>query len=192
MEPVLRPLLRDRERLLVASPLVADPGTTEDVSVSDELKNLLDPTLVFGLGAHPGELLRRATFGRALTGGRESLAGTMFDVIEKETSPQLAVTEQRVLIYSAEVVNQPGRSFWQRWFGPVVQTARVIHAVEREAVLGAIAAPAGMLRRGRFLLVFADRSACAIVCARQHEAARAVAAIGPPQPQIGAEERGAS
>lgn len=182
MEPVLRPLLRDGERMFVASPLVADPGTTEDVSVSDELKNLLDPALALGLGAHPGELLRRAAFGRALIGGPDSTAGSVFKAIEQEKSPALAVTDQRLLIYSAEIVDQPGRSFWQRWFGPIQQRARIVHTVSRELILGAVAAPSGALRRGRFLVMFADRSACAIVAARPQEAARAVATIGPLQP----------
>ena len=42
------------ERLLAASPLTADPGTTADVSLRDELATLADPTIWIGLGAHPG------------------------------------------------------------------------------------------------------------------------------------------
>ncbi|SCL39839.1 hypothetical protein GA0074692_5502 [Micromonospora pallida] len=190
IEPTLRPLLRDAEKLLVASPLVSDPGTTETVSVSDELKNLLDPTLLVGLGAHPGELLRQATFGRALLGGPGSVAHSLYEAVDNEQAPALALTDRRLLVYRTELVDQPGRSRWQRWFGPVEQRTRLVHEVGREQVVGAVAAPAGVLRRGRFLLIFTDRSACALVASVSDAATRAVSEIGPPQTHIGAEGEG--
>jgi hypothetical protein len=92
------------------------------------------------------------------------------------------------LIFRTEVVGEPTGSFWQRWFGKgsVQQVAHYVHEVVREVVVGAVAAPAGVLRRGRFLVVFRDGSACALVCALPSMAGRAVTAIGPP-PVAGAE-----
>jgi hypothetical protein len=181
IEPALRLLLRGGESLLVASPMTRDPGTTEDVSITDELKNLLDPTILLGLGAHPGELLQRATFGRALIGGPESMAGVLFDVVRPGNAPALAVTDRRLLIYRTEVVEQPTSGFWQRWFGPAELVAHPLHEVDRTYVAGAVAAPAGLLRRGRILVAFTDGSVCALVCALPKLGARAAAAIGPPQ-----------
>ncbi|SDZ36592.1 hypothetical protein SAMN05444365_111104 [Micromonospora pattaloongensis] len=185
MAPVLRPLLHDAESLLVASPLVRDPGTTEDVSVADELKNLLDPTILLGLGAHPGQLLQRATFGRAVVGGDDSIARSVHDAVTG--SAALAVTDRRLLLYRAELVDAPGGGFWRRWFGPAGQVASALYEVDRPRVVGAVHAPAGALRRGRILVVFADGSACALVCALPKLGERAAAAIGPPQPAAGVE-----
>lgn len=190
--PALRPLLRDGEQLLVASPLVKDPGTTEDVSLVDELKNLLDPTILLGLGTHPGGLLQQAAFGRAVVGGPGSVARRLFDAVTAATGPAVAVTESRLLIYSAEVAGEPTGSFWQRWFGTssVEQIAHPVHEVGRHLVAGAVAAPRGALRRGRFLVVLADGSVCALVCALPAMASRAVATIGPPRQRTGADGEG--
>jgi hypothetical protein len=175
------PLLAPGERLLAVTPLVKDPGTTDDVSVSDELKNLLDPTILLGLGSHPGELIQRAAFGRAVIGAPGSGASQFFEAVDRITAPTLAVTDARLLIVELETVDRPGRSWFDRWFGPVEQVARLIHAVPRHAIVGAIEAPAGMLRRGRFLVVFADRSACALVGNPPSLGRRAATAVGTPR-----------
>jgi hypothetical protein len=184
ISPALRPLLADDERLLVASPLVKDPGTTGDISVSDEVKNLLDPTILLGLGTHPGNLAQRAVFGRAVTGGPDSIARHLFDLVAGVTAPVLAVTTARLVV--AETSTTPtGTGLWQRWFGPVETNARGIHEVPREAILGSIAAPAGVFRRGRLLIGFADGSGCVLVCAVPSAASRVIRAIGVPEPSSG-------
>lgn len=182
IEPVVRPLLEPSERLLAVTPLIKDPGTTEDTSVSDELKNLLDPTILLGLGSHPGQLLQRATFGRAVVGAADSGARRLFQAVDRVVSPNLVVTDARLLVVELELVDRPGRSWSGRWFGPVEQVAKLVHPVSRDAVVGAVPAPAGLLRRGRFLVVFADRSACALVGGPPRLGRRAAAAIGSPQP----------
>ena len=113
VEPAIRPLLSDGERVLAVSPLVKDPGTTEDVSVSDELKNLLDPTILLGLGTHPGNALQRAVFGRAVTGSADSLARQLYEAVEAAGAPKVAVTDQRLLIVELDTAAQaaPG---WRR------------------------------------------------------------------------------
>jgi hypothetical protein len=50
LAPAVGPLLAVGEQVVAAAPLVKDPGATEDVSVADELTNLLDPTIPLGLG----------------------------------------------------------------------------------------------------------------------------------------------
>ncbi|MEV4760976.1 hypothetical protein AB0J86_38630 [Micromonospora sp. NPDC049559] len=186
IEPVLRPVLAPQERLLVASPLVKDPGTTEDVSVADELKNLLDPTILIGLGVHPGGLLQRATFGRAVAGGPESAGYALYAGVDVAGSPHLAVTDTRLIIFDVDLIEQAGQGWLRRWFGPAQQRARVRHDVSRAAIVGAIKAPAGLLRRGRFLVVFTDGSACALVCSPPSLGERAAEVLGPPRPAPGA------
>jgi hypothetical protein len=185
VEPVLRPVLAPGEELLAASPLVKDPGTTEDVSVSDELKNALDPTILLGLGTHPGNLAQRAVFGRAVTGAPDSLARRLFAAVDGVTAPTLAVTATRLLVVELTVVST-GKGWFQRWFGPVDQVARVVHEVPRAVILGAVHAPAGVLRRGRFLVGFSDGSGCVLVCSPPGLAAGAVAALGPSGLEAGA------
>jgi hypothetical protein len=186
MEPVLRPVLAPEERLLVASPLVKDPGTTQDVSVADELKNLLDPTLLLGLGAHPGGLLQRAAFGRAVLGGPGTAAHGLYAAVDGSTAAKLAVTDTRLLVVEVEVISRGGGNLLARWFGPVDQRATVIYDIPRDAIVGAIKAPAGLLRRGRFLVVCADGSACALVCSPPSLGERAADTLGPPRPAPGA------
>ena len=181
IEPALRPLLEPGERLLVAAMLIKDIGTTEDVSVSDELKNLLDPTALL-LGSHPGNLLQRATFGRAVIGPADSLARRLYDAVDGIVSPTLAVTDTRLLIVEQETVDRKGGSWSDRWFGPVEYLARLVHVSSRDAIVGAIKAPAGLFRRGRFLVVFTDGSVCALVGGPPSMGRRAAEAIGPPRP----------
>jgi hypothetical protein len=179
--PAVRPLLDEGERLLAASPLVKDPGTTEDVSVADELKNLLDPTMLLGLGTHPGTALQRAVFGRAVTGTPDSLARRLFDAVDTAEGPRVAVTDHRLLIVEVDAVPRE-RGGWRRWLGPADLVARDVHAVPRAAILGAVAAPAGQFRRGRLLIGFADGSGCVLVCAPPSLADPVVEAIGGPRP----------
>jgi hypothetical protein len=186
MEPVFRPVLDPGERLLIVASLVKDQGTTEDVSVSDELKNLLDPTILIG-GSHPGNLLQRAAFGRALFGAPESLAGRVYAAIDAATSPSLALTDRRLVIADVELVYlRQGGNWLRRWLGPTKQVAKVLHALPREAIVGAIMAPAGVLRRGRFVVVFPDGSACSIVCPVPSHGRQAAETIGPLRPAPGA------
>jgi hypothetical protein len=184
ISPALRPLLADDERLLVASPLIKDPGTTDDISVGDELKNLLDPTILLGLGTHPGNLVQRAVFGRAVTGAPDSIARHLFDRVSTVTAPVLAVTTARLIVVQTSTT-PTGTGFWQRWFGPVETTARGIHEVRREAILGSIAAPAGVLRRGRLLIGFVDGSGCVLVCAVPSAASRVIQVLAVPGPPSG-------
>jgi hypothetical protein len=57
--------------------------------------------------------------------------------------------------------------------------------VPRAVILGAVAAPAGVLRRGRFLIGFTDGSGCVLVCAPPSLAEPVVAAIGTPREEPG-------
>jgi hypothetical protein len=186
LEPVLRPVLAADERLLAAAPLVPDGGTTGDVSVADELKNLLDPTILLGLGSHPGGLLQRAAFGRSVVGGPDSAAYRLHTAVDGSSSAKLALTDARLLIVEVAVLPEREGSWLRRWLGPVDQRATLIHEVSREAIVGAIKAPAGLLRRGRFLVVFTDGSACALVCAPPSLGWRAAETLGPPRPASGA------
>lgn len=180
VEPVLRPFLAGDEPLLAASPLVPDPGTTEEVSLADELKNLLDPTLLLGLGAHPGNALQQATFGKGVVGGPQSVAGKLFDAIAKATSPTVAVSASGLFVFDLDIKPR-GEGFFQRWFGEVDRVASLLHKVPRESLLGAVATPKGVLRQGRLLAGFTDGSGCALVCAPPSLAAEVVAAIGAPK-----------
>lgn len=162
IEPVLRPALAG-EALLAASPLVKDPGVTEDVSISDELKNLLDPTILAGLGAHPGNLIQQAAFGRALVGSPESIAGRLFHAVDAVLAPTLAVTDAGIAIFNVDL--KPRGTGLLRWFGAADKVATLAHRVPRNTIVGAKPAPKGALRRGRFLIAFTDGSGCALVCA---------------------------
>jgi hypothetical protein len=181
VEPAVRSLLGDGERLLAAAPLVKNPGTTEDVDVADELKNLLDPTILLGLGTHPGNAMQQAMFGRAVTGTPDSIARRLFDAIDAAAAPKVVVTGDRLLIVEIDAVPR-GNGFWGRWFGPSDLVARYVHAVPRTAILGAIEAPAGVLRRGRLLAGFVDGSGCVLVCSPPSLAESVVRAIGAPRP----------
>lgn len=180
IEPALRPLLADGERVIVASPLVSDPGTTKDVSVADELTSLLDPTLLLGM-SHPGNLIQRVAFGRAVVGPEGSIARRLYDSIEA-AGYDLVLTDSRLLIVKTDIVTgaKEGNIF-QRWFGPTDMHARLVHELPRDWILGAVAAPKGFLRRGRFFAAFVDGSGAAVVCVHPRAARETVAALGPPQ-----------
>jgi hypothetical protein len=180
VEPAIRPFLSGDEPLLAASPLVADPGATEDVDLADELKNLLDPTLYVGLGAHPGNALQQATWGKGVVGGPESAAGKLFAVIGKATSPTVAVAQSGLYIFDMDTKPR-GEGFFAKWFGEVDRVANLLHRVPRETLMGAVATPKGVLRQGRLLAGFTDGSGCALVCAPPSLAPAVVAAIGAPK-----------
>jgi hypothetical protein len=177
--PALVALLAGGERLLAASPLVQDPGTVEDVSVRDELVNLLDPGLLIGL-SHPGNAAQQAVFGRAVIGGPGSAGRRLHEAIGKVTGPKVAVTDRRLLIVELDAVPR-STSAWGRWFGPADQIAQGRYEVDRPVILGAVAAPAGALRRGRLLVGFQDGSGCMLVCAPPSLAPPVVDAIGAPE-----------
>lgn len=174
---MLQSLLAEGERLLAASPLIADPGTTEDVSLADEFKNLLDPTLLTGFGAHPGNLLQQATWGRGVVGGPQSVGAQLFRAIDEATAPTLGVTDRALHVFDVSIESR-GDGLIQKLFGAVDQVATPKHQVPREAFLGAKPAPQGVLRRGRLLVAFNDGSGCALVCATPTLMTEVVAAIG--------------
>jgi hypothetical protein len=188
VEPVLRPVLDPGERLLAAAPVMRDPGTTDDVSVSDELKNLLDPTILIGLGTHPGNLLQRAAFGRAVVGGLGSMARRFYEALDAATAPRVAVTEQRVVLVNGDVVHLRQGNWLRRFLGPTKEVAKLIHSVPRADILGAVPAPVGLLRRGRILVVFADGSLCALACSVPRLGRHVAATLGPPAPNAPGEE----
>jgi hypothetical protein len=180
VEAAIRSDLVGDEPLLAASPLVADPGTTEDVDLVDELKNLLDPTLFVGLGAHPGNALQQATWGRAVVGGSGSIAGKLFAAVAKAISPTLAVAQSGIYLFDMDTKPR-GKGLLARWFGDVDYVAALLHQVPRDVILGAVATPKGVLLQGRILVGFTDGSGSALVCAPPSLAPAVVAAIGAPK-----------
>jgi hypothetical protein len=183
IEPVLRPLLGDGERLVVASPLLSDPGTTEDLTAKEQLKKLLDPTDLFGLGPHTGGTLQRLVLGRAVIGAEGSIGRRLYDAVDGTTSvPDFALTDSRLLVFTTEIVNtSSGGGFFQRWFGPTETAARLAHEIPRNWILGAVPAAKGLLRRGRFFVTFIDGSGCALVCIHPSAGRRATEALGAPR-----------
>ena len=180
VEPAIRPFLSGNEPLLAASPLVPDPGATEELNIADELKNLLDPTLYVGLGAHPGNALQHATWGRGVAGGPDSIAGQLFTAVTKAVSPTIAVAQSGIYIFDMD--SKPrGEGFFAKWFGEVDRVANLLHRVPRESLMGAVATPKGVLLQGRLLAGFTDGSGCALLCAPPSLAAPVVAAIGAPK-----------
>ncbi len=176
----MRAALRPDERLLAASPLTADPGTTADVSVRDELANLADPTIWIGLGAHPGTAGQRVIFGRGVFGPEEGLAHQVFAAVDAAGSPFLALTDQRLLVVDRVTVPRPGTGRLARLLGSGDVVVHPIVDVPRASVVGAVAAPKGALRRSRLLLRFVDESVCALNCALPAVRDEVVAAISPP------------
>ena len=160
----VRPALAPDEPLLAASPLVADPGTTEDVSLRDELANLADPTTWVGLGAHPGHAGQRVIFGRAVIGPEGSLAHRVFAAVDGAGSPFLAVTDRRFLVVDRVTVPRPGTGRLARMLGSGETDVRPLVDLPRGAVVAATAAAKGVVRRSRMLVRFADESVCALNC----------------------------
>lgn len=185
IEPVLRPLLTRGERLIVASPLLSDPGTTEDLPAGEQLKKLLDPTELFGLGPQTGGTLQRLVLGRAVIGAQGSIGRTLYEAVDATTSvPDFALTDSRLLIFTTEIVKtSAGGGFFQRWFGPTETTARLAHEIPRDRILGAVPAAKGLLRRGRLFVTFIDGSGCALVCVHPGAGRRATETLGPPRPE---------
>lgn len=146
LEPTLRPLLGIGERLLAAAP-VAEDLTTDDVAT------LLE-------GGPPGH---RIVPRQRTVAGWETIAHRWVDRLGSVPTPQLAVTDQRLLIFTTVDVSER-RTGWQRWFAPAETVARQVHTIPREGVLGAAQAPDGQQRRGRLVIGFADGSGCVLVC----------------------------
>lgn len=184
MAVALQPFLRPGEDVRFAAPLIKDPGSVEDVPVRDELKNLFDPTILLGLGSHPGAFLQRFLFGRAVRGPAGSLARTLFEQVAA-AGVALAITEIRLLLYRAEQLSPTAGDGPSRGvLGGPEYHARPLYEMDRRQIVGAVAAPRGVLRRGRFLLFCVDGSAAALVCARPSDGARAVAELGPPPADV--------
>lgn len=173
------PLLSPGEQALYASPLGKDVGTTEDVDVKDELKNLLDPTLLIGM-SHPGELLQRASFGRALVGGPDSTAGRVHAVVDRSLSVALVVTDRRLLLVT--LTHVPEGSGWRKWFvNPGSWTGELRHEVPRSLVAAAVEAPTGLSRRRRVLVGFSDGSSVALQVGSREILVALLSAPTPPE-----------
>jgi hypothetical protein len=180
IEPTLRPALGSDEVLVAASPLVQDPGATEDVSVAEELANLVNPALYLGGAGWSGNLIQRVAFGRALVGGPDSIAGRLLAALDAvgRTSTTIAVTDAGIVILTIEL--RPRRQGWlKRLLGPVHQVATVVHRIDRCQVAGAVHDPRGVLRRGRLQVAFVDGSVGALCC-QPSLAPQVVAAMVPP------------
>jgi hypothetical protein len=163
--PAVTPHLAPGERIVVIDIPQADPGVTGPVSVRDELLNLLDPTIWFGLGAHPGELLRLLTWGRAVVGRPDSIAARLHEAIGK--AEKVVITDQRIVLGSVEVpTNDPDT--WRFTSS---------HSEPRASVRHAERAPKGLLRRGRMLWHCADESVVAISVAFGRQAQRMADAL---------------
>ncbi|MBL7258881.1 hypothetical protein [Paractinoplanes lichenicola] len=178
--PAFDGLLQDGERLLAVSPVQQDPGTTEEVSVRDELIDLLDPTILVGLGTFGGSAVQQAVWGRAVIGGPGTQGRLLHEAIGAVTAPKVAITNRRLLLVEIEVTPR-AKGGLGKWFGPSDQSARQRYAVDRVAILGAVSAPAGVLRRGRLLTGFRDGSGCMLLCSPPSLAEPVVEAIGAPR-----------
>jgi hypothetical protein len=132
--------------------------------------------------------MQQAMFGRAVTGTPDSIARRLFDAIDAAAAPKVAVTGDRLLIVEIDAVPR-GNGFWGRWFGPSDLVARYVQAVPRSAILGAVEAPAGVLRRGRLLVGFVDGSGCVLVCSPPSLAESVVRAIGAPRPDAAGNQK---
>lgn len=176
----VRPALAPDESLLAASPLVGDPGTTEDVSLRDELVNLADPTIWVGLGAHPGAAGQRLIFGRAVVGLDGSLAHRVFAAVDGAVAPFLAVTDRRFLVVDRVTVPRPGAGRLARLLGSGDTELRAAIELPRAATVAASPAPKGVVRRARLLVRFADDSVCALNCSLPGVRDEVVAALGRP------------
>lgn len=176
----VRPVLAAGEPLLAASPLVGDPGTTEDVSLRDELAGLADPTIWVGLGAHPGTAGQRVIFGRAVVGAEGSVAHQVFSAVDGASAPFLAVTDRRFLVVDRVTVPRPGAGRLARLLGSDDTEVRPQIDLPRTTVVSAAAAPKGVVRRSRLLVRFADDSVCALNCSLPGVRDEVVAALRRP------------
>jgi hypothetical protein len=163
-DETVRPALAAHEALLAATPLVADPGTTDDVSLRDELADLADPTIWVGLGAHPGVAGQRLIFGRAVVGPEGSTAHRVFAAVDGASAPFLAVTDRRFLVVDRVTVPRNGAGRLARLLGGGETRLDARIELPRSAVVGAAPAPKGVVRRARLVVRFADESVCALNC----------------------------
>jgi hypothetical protein len=172
-------VLEAGEVLLAASPLTMDPGSAEDTPLTDDLKELLNPFLYVG-AAMPVGLVER-TFGRALVGPPESIAGRIYQALRDAAVSTVAVTDRRMALFEIST-RARGEGWLQRTFGAVDRVATLVHRVPRDVVVGAAPAPRGVLRRGRLWVGFTDGSACAIVCSPPSLAPPVAAALASAPP----------
>jgi hypothetical protein len=177
IEPVLRPALGADEVLLAASPLVLDPGTADDTPLTDDLKELLNPLLYVGAAMPVG--LAERTFGRALLGPADSIAGRLYHAIRGATGVSTVAVTDRGMVLFAIGTRARGGGWFRRTFGAVDRVATLVHRVPHDAVVGAAPAPRGVLRRGRLWVAFTDGSACALVCSPPSLAPPVAAALNP-------------
>ncbi len=164
LRPAVTPLLAEDEELLLVTPVTTDGGTTEDVDVRDEVRNLAGVLLV----AHPGELLRRATFGRAVRGPASATAARVHAAVDgrKGESASLALTGRRLLLLA--VTTTAAR-------GAVTYAVEPLLEVPRAALTGA--GRRGVVLRQRVVLHFADGSSCALLVGLPSHARALVAAV---------------
>ena len=177
---LVRPVLAPGEVLRAASPLTADPGTTEDVSLRDELAALADPTIWLGLGSHPGAAGQRAIFGRGVDGEPGSRGHQVFTAVHTATAPALCVTDRRLVVVERTTVPRPGSGRLARLLGAGDEVVTLQAEVPREQVAGAVAAPKGVARRGRMLVRFTDGSVCALLAALPSVRDEVVAVLAAP------------
>jgi hypothetical protein len=178
LAPVVRPLLRAGEELRVAARVRADLGVTERVSLGRELAGLANPFAWFGVDAHPGHLARRLTWGYAVVGPDRCLAREVYDAVDAQPSEcALVVTADRIVVVGLRGTGRVDRAD----SGVVVTESGDVAGEWSRAVLrGAVAAPRGILRRGRFELTFGDGSVCRLLCLWPPHARPLVAELAAP------------
>ncbi|MEV0272912.1 MAG: hypothetical protein HOV71_27355 [Hamadaea sp.] len=141
------PILAPGEELSVAAIITsADPGATGPVRVGPELGNFVLRLLTLGLVGENTQLMRRAFWGRAVSGPPDSLAHTLHDLIHEASWAKLVLTDRRVIIARGELL------------GPGSYKFDLVGSLPRTAVVGARPAPKGLMRRGRLELRYADGS----------------------------------
>lgn len=144
-------ILAPGEELAVAAIITSfDPGATGPVQVGPELGNLAVRLLTLGLAGENTQLMRLVLWGRAVSGPPGSLAQTLHGLVHEATWAKLVVTDRRVIVARGELIS-PGQYAFS-----------VVGTLPRPAVVGARAAPKGLLRRGRTVLRCADGSSVAI------------------------------
>jgi hypothetical protein len=173
LEPVVGHLLSPGESLRAALRVDADPGIDNELSVRDELIELVNPLNWIGLGAHPGQLLRLWTYGRAVVGGADSVAAAVHTASKRAGSGRaLVVTDTRLLVARLKPTGQLQRLDSG---GYMFETGELVAEWPRATVVGAAARPKGLLRRGRIEVQFGDGSRCALLGSPAYHA-RVVAA----------------
>lgn len=164
-------ILRPGEALQAAAVITAtDPGATGPVDARAELGAAAARVLTLGLLGEQTQLLRLATFGRAVTGGAESVAAQLHELIGEASWAKLVLTDQRVIVARGELVDYTRAA-------PARYEFSIVGWVPRTAVVAGRPAPRGLLRRGRIIVSCVDDSAVAVNLLRK-QAPAVLAALG--------------